>query len=70
MPVTLLCSFCAFVSGSFASVLVLFTLVDPDAFLHFEITKDRTVLFYIGLFGTIMAAARGMVPDPYRSVDP
>ena len=64
------CRFVAFVSGSFASVLVLFSLLDPDAFLHFEITPDRTVLFYIGIFGSLMAIARGMVPDDHRVVDP
>lgn len=62
--------FVAFVSGAFASVLVLFSLLDPDAFLHFEITKDRSVLFYIGLFGGILAVARGMVPEEHRIVNP
>lgn len=28
------------------------------------------MLFYIGLFGTIMAVSRGMVPDPHRVVEP
>lgn len=62
--------FVAFLAGSFAAVLILFSLVDPDAFLHFEVTKGRTVLFYIGLFGTVLAVARGMVPDENRVVDP
>ncbi|GAA99309.1 uncharacterized protein L969DRAFT_102683 [Mixia osmundae IAM 14324] len=62
--------FVAFVSGSFASVLVLFSLLDPDAFLHFEVTPGRTVLFYIGVFGGILAVARGMVPDDHQIVDP
>ena len=62
--------FVAFISGSFASVLVLFSLIDPDAFLHFEITPERTVLFYIGVFGSLMAIARGMVPDDHGVVDP
>ncbi|KAH8928416.1 APG9-domain-containing protein [Atractiella rhizophila] len=62
--------FVAFISGSFAAVLVLFSLLDPDAFLHFEITPGGTVLFYIGIFGTIMAVARGMVPDDHRVVNP
>lgn len=61
--------FVAFVSGSFASVLVLFSLIDPDAFLHFEVTKDRTVLFYITVFGSVLAVARGMVPEEHRVVD-
>lgn len=62
--------FIAFVSGAFAGVLVLFSLIDPDAFLHFEITQDRSVFFYIGLFGGILAVARGMVPEEHRIVDP
>ncbi|GAA5997659.1 autophagy protein ATG9 [Rhodotorula paludigena] len=66
----LLSRFVAFLAGSFAAVLILFSLIDPDAFLHFEITPGRTVLFYIGVFGTILAVARGMVPDENRVVDP
>ncbi|KPV73033.1 uncharacterized protein RHOBADRAFT_17299 [Rhodotorula graminis WP1] len=62
--------FVAFLAGSFAAVLILFSLIDPDAFLHFEITPGRTVLFYIGVFGTVLAVARGMVPDENRVVDP
>lgn len=62
--------FVAFLAGSFAAVLILFSLIDPDAFLHFEITPGRTVLFYIGVFGTVLAVARGMVPDENRVIDP
>lgn len=62
--------FVAFIAGAFASVLVLFSLLDPDAFLHFEVTKDRSVLFYIGLFGGVLAMARGMVPEEHSIVDP
>lgn len=35
-----------------------------------EITTDRTVFFYLGLFGTIMAVSRGMIPDQTESFDP
>ncbi|BGP20513.1 hypothetical protein JCM10213_007671 [Rhodosporidiobolus nylandii] len=66
----LLSRFVAFLCGSFAAVLILFSLIDPDAFLHFEITPGRTVLFYIGAFGAVLAVARGMVPDENRVVDP
>ncbi|ORY40075.1 autophagy protein Apg9-domain-containing protein [Leucosporidium creatinivorum] len=65
----LLSRFVAFVAGSFAAVLILFSLIDPEAFLHFEVTKGRTVLFYIGVFGGILAVARGMVPEEHRVVD-
>jgi autophagy-related protein 9 len=53
--------FVAFVAGSFAAVLGIISLVDPELFLGFEITKDRTVLFYIGVFGSILAISRSMI---------
>lgn len=62
--------FVAFVSGSFAAVLLLATVVDPDIFLHFEITPHRTVLFYLSVFGAILAVARGMIPEENRVFDP
>jgi autophagy-related protein 9 len=60
----------AFIAGSFAAVLVLATVLDPDLFLNFEITPHRTVLFYLGLFGGILGAARGMIPEENRVFDP
>ena len=66
----LMAKFVAFVAGSFAAVLILLSIFDPDAFLHFEITKDRSVLFYIGVFGSILAVARGMIPEDHSSIDP
>ena len=64
------CSFVAFISGSFAAVLFLVSLIDPELFLGFEITKDRTVLFYLGLFGTILAVSRGMIPEENLVFEP
>lgn len=62
--------FVAFIAGSFAAVLLLASIADPDLFLNFEITPHRTVLFYIGVFGSVLAVARGMVPDAHRVFDP
>ncbi|OCF37334.1 autophagy-like protein 9 [Kwoniella heveanensis BCC8398] len=62
--------FVAFVAGSFAAVLLVASLVDPDLFLHFEITPHRTVLFYLGVFGSVLAMARGMVPEENMVFDP
>ncbi|KAH9945782.1 APG9-domain-containing protein [Epithele typhae] len=68
--VTIIARFVAFIAGSFAAVLVLASVVDPDLFLHFEITPHRTVLFYITIFGSILAVARGMIPEENRVFDP
>jgi autophagy-related protein 9 len=62
--------FVAFIAGSFAAVLVLASVVDPDLIVHFEVTPHRTVLFYVGLFGSILAVARGMIPEENRVFDP
>ena len=62
--------FIAFVAGALASVLALASVVDPELFLGFEITPDRTVLFYLGVFGTVWAVARGGVPEESVVFDP
>ncbi|KAJ2640517.1 autophagy protein atg9, partial [Coemansia sp. RSA 1694] len=54
--------FVSFVAGSFTALLIVFTVVDNELSLEFEITGHRTVLFYIGLFSAILAASRGMIP--------
>ena len=62
--------FVAFVTGALASVLALASVVDPELFLGFEITPERTVLFYLGVFGTVWAVARGAVPEETLVFDP
>ena len=61
--------FAAFVAGSFAAVLLLATVIDPDFFIHLEITPHRTILFYLSVFGGILAVARGMIPEENRVFD-
>lgn len=61
--------FVAFIAGSFAAVLVLASILDPDIFLHFEITPHGTVVFYITVFTGILAVAQGMVPEENRVFD-
>lgn len=53
----------AFMSGALAAVLAVLTVFDSELFLGFEITKDRTVLFYLGIFGAIWALSRGLVSE-------
>ncbi|KAI9653826.1 MAG: autophagy protein atg9 [Alyxoria varia] len=62
--------FVAFVAGALASVLAAASLLDPDSFIGFDITPERTVLFYLGVLGTIWAVARGMVPEDNFVFDP
>ncbi|KAI9755565.1 MAG: autophagy protein atg9 [Lichina confinis] len=62
--------FVAFVAGALAAVLAVASVVDPELFLGFEVTPERTVLFYLGLFGTVWAVARGAVPEENLVFDP
>ena len=62
--------FVAFIAGALASVLALASVIDPESFLGFEITSERTVLFYLGIFGTAWAIARGAVPEENLVFDP
>ncbi|KAH9180820.1 APG9-domain-containing protein [Lactarius sanguifluus] len=61
--------FLAFIAGSFAGVLLLATVIEPELFIHLEITPHRTVLFYLSVFGGILAVARGMIPEENRVFD-
>ncbi len=67
--VALMPRFIAFIAGAFAAVLLLITVIDP-VFLHFEITPNRTVLFYLGVFTSVLAVARGMVPQDNTVFEP
>lgn len=60
----------AFIAGSVMTVLAIASLVDPELFLGFEITHDRTVLFYVGIFATVWATARGMITEENSVFDP
>lgn len=62
--------FVSFIAGSFAAVLLLATVLDPDLFLNFEITPHRTVFFYLGACGGILTVARGMIPEDNHVFDP
>ncbi|KAG2212756.1 hypothetical protein INT46_010716 [Mucor plumbeus] len=66
----LMARFISFLAGSFAGVLALFTLFDSEALLNFEITSNGTVLFYLGITGTIFAVTRGMIPDENQVFEP
>ena len=62
--------FVAFVAGAIVSVLAVATLWDPEMFLSFEITPERTVLFYFGIFGSLWALMNGTIPEENLVFDP
>ncbi|KAJ3018121.1 autophagy protein atg9 [Thoreauomyces humboldtii] len=68
--ITTLARFASFVTGSFLSVLVVATALSEDLLHGFEITPARSVFFYIGIFATVTAVLRGMVPDDNEVFEP
>lgn len=62
--------FVGFVAGAILSVLAVATLWDPESFLSFEITPDRTVLFYTIMFGALWAIMNGTIPEENLVFDP
>lgn len=62
--------FVAFISGSFVALLALLTILDPENFFNFEITSERTALFYITILGAIWTICRNSVSDGYNVFDP
>lgn len=67
---SLILKFVAFVSGSFVAILAFLTIFDPENFLNFEITHDKSVLFYISIFGTVWAICKNSASDQYKVFDP
>ncbi|KAJ3213234.1 autophagy protein atg9 [Dinochytrium kinnereticum] len=61
--------FVSFVAGSFAAALAVLTLADKQ-FLEFVITPQRSVFFYIGVFGGLATAARAMIPEENQVFEP
>jgi autophagy-related protein 9 len=62
--------FAAFIASAIVSVLALATLLDPENFLNFEISSDRTVFFYLGVFGVIWTVAHGAIPEENMVFNP
>ncbi|KAF8469107.1 autophagy protein Apg9-domain-containing protein [Kalaharituber pfeilii] len=62
--------FVHFVAGAFAAVLAIATLIDPELITTFEITPGGTIVFYIGILASIIAVARGMIPEEKLVYDP
>ena len=62
--------FVSFVAGAIVAVLFIATVLDPESFLEFKITGERSTIFYIGILTPIWAVARGMIPDENLVFEP
>jgi autophagy-related protein 9 len=62
--------FFSFITGSFAAVLLIATILSPDLLHDFEITPGFSSFFYITVFGAIAALLNGMIPAETEVYDP
>lgn len=62
--------FISFISGSFVAILATLTIFDPDYFLNFEITNNKSVLFYLTVFGSIWTISHNSVSKEYNVFEP
>ncbi|TPX75314.1 hypothetical protein CcCBS67573_g03436 [Chytriomyces confervae] len=59
----------SFVCGAIVAALAMLAIVDHEL-TDFEITPGRSALFYITVFGGVLAAARGMIPEDTKIFEP
>lgn len=62
--------FIGFISGSFVAILAVLTIFDPEYFLNFEITNDRSVLFYLTVFGSLWTISHNSISKEYDIFEP
>ncbi|KAJ8061479.1 hypothetical protein OCU04_009294 [Sclerotinia nivalis] len=62
--------FITFMAGAVVSVLIVATVWDSEVLAGFDITSERPVLFYIGVFGSLWAITNGMIPEENEVFDP
>jgi autophagy-related protein 9 len=60
----------AFIAGAIVTVLAITSLIDPELFLNFEVTPDRTVLFYVGILTAVWVYAHGTISEENNVFDP
>lgn len=62
--------FFSFITGSFAAVLLIATILNQDLLHDFEITPGFSSFFYITIFGATAAGLSGMVPAETEVYEP
>jgi len=65
----ILARFVSFILGSVVLILFLMGLWDDD-FFQVQLYQDRSVLWFIGVGGTIVAACRAVIPDEHSVFEP
>ncbi len=59
-----------YVSGSLCFILIAMTAINEDLLMNFEITKGKSILWYLAFFGGLLALSRAVLPDRSKARDP
>ncbi|KAJ1568661.1 autophagy protein atg9 [Cladochytrium tenue] len=68
--IVILARFVSFIAGAFAAALAAVTIIDKDILVGFEISPGGSVLFYITVFGGILAVSRSLTPSENQVLEP
>jgi autophagy-related protein 9 len=69
-PLVTVCRFLGFVSGSLIAVLLFVSLANEDLLMHFELSQGKSPIWYLPIFGLLLALCKAMLPDSNRRRDP
>jgi autophagy-related protein 9 len=58
-----------FIAGSLIAVLLLISLANEDLLMHFELTKGKSPIWYLPIFGLVLAICRSVLPDHSKKYD-
>ena len=58
-----------FIAGSLIAILLLISLANEDLLMHFELTKGKSPIWYLPIFGLVLAICRSVLPDYSKKHD-
>lgn len=66
---SIVAKFCVFIASSFCGVIIVLSLIDESVLLYVKI-HDRNLLWYLAIFGMVIAAASPLVVDRHTNFEP
>jgi len=67
---TIVSRFATFLFGGLLVVLVLFGVIFDEEFFFADLTPHRSVSWWIGILGVLVAVTRGLIPDQHLVISP
>lgn len=68
--IAVVAKFAAFVIGSLVFVMLIIGILSEELLLNLEITEGRTLIWYLGLLGILLAISRSLIPNENTVYDP